>query len=150
MRHDVLTASGRRISVVSHRDGDRDLALYDMDDPDACRDSIAMTDDEATALADLLGGSIILSQLSGLTATTAGLYTEQLQLPADSPYLNRPLGDTRTRTRTGVSIVAIVRGADVIASPTPAEVLNPGDTLVAVGTREGLDAVGRLLSGDSQ
>jgi TrkA domain protein len=150
VRHDVLTASGRRISVISHRDGDRDLAFYDVDDPDSCRDSIAMSDDEATALADLLGGSIILSQLSGLTATTAGVYTEQLQLPADSPYLNRPLGDTRTRTRTGVSIVAIVRGAEVIASPTPAEVFNPGDTLVAVGTREGLDSLGRLLSGDSQ
>lgn len=150
VRHDVLTASGRRISVISHRDGDRDLAFYDVDDPDSCRDSIAMSDDEATALADLLGGSIILSQLSGLTATTAGVYTEQLQLPADSPYLNRPLGDTKTRTRTGVSIVAIVRGVEVIASPTPAEVLSPGDTLVAVGTREGLDSLGRLLSGDSQ
>ena len=150
VRHDVLTSAGRRISVVSHRDGERDLSLYDIDDPDSCRDSIAMTDDEATALADLLGGSIILSQLSGLTAQTAGVYTEQLLLPADSPYLNRPLGDTKTRTRTGVSIVAIVRGAEVIPSPTPAVVLDPGDTIVAVGTREGLDALGRLLSGDSQ
>lgn len=150
VRHDVLTAGGRRISVVSHRDGERDLALYDVDDPDSCRDSIVMTDDEAAALADLLGGSIILSQLSGLTAQTAGVYTEQLLLPADSPYLNRPLGDTRTRTRTGVSIVAIVRGLEVIPSPTPAVVLNPGDTIVAVGTREGLEALGHVLSGDSQ
>lgn len=150
VRHDVLTGSGRRIGVVSHRDGERELALYDVEDPDACRDSIAMTDDEATALADLLGGSIILSQLSGLTSDTAGVFTEQLQLPADSPYLNRPLGDTRTRTRTGVSIVAIVRGAEVIPSPTPAVVLYPGDTIVAVGTREGLDSLGELLSGDSQ
>lgn len=150
VRHDVLTGAGRRISVISHRDGERDLALYDIEDPDACRDLIAMTDDEATALADLLGGSIILSQLSGLTADTAGVFTEQLQLPAASPYLNRPLGDTRTRTRTGASIVAIVRGAEVIPSPTPAVVLNPGDTIVAVGTREGLAALGHLLAGDSQ
>jgi TrkA domain protein len=150
VRHDVLTGAGRRISVVSHRDGERDLALYDIDDPDACRDSIVMTDDEATALADLLGGSVILSQMSGLTAGTAGVVTEQLQLPATSPYLNRPLGDTRTRTRTGVSIVAIVRGSEVIASPTPAVVLNPSDTIVAVGTRDGLEALGRLLAGDTQ
>lgn len=150
VRHDVLTSAGRRISVVSQRDGERNLSLYDIDDPDSCRDSIVMTDDEATALADLLGGSIILSQLSGLTAQTAGVYTEQLQLPADSPYLNRPLGDTKTRTRTGVSIVAIVRGGEVIPSPTPAVTLAPGDTIVAVGTREGLESLGHLLSGDSQ
>ena len=150
VRHDVLTGAGRRISVVSHRDGERDLALYDIDDPDSCSDSIVMTDDEATALADLLGGSVILSRLSGLTAETEGVYTEQLQLPASSPYLNRPLGDTKTRTKTGVSIVAIVRGSDVIASPTPSEVLNPGDTIVAVGTREGLAALGQLLASDTQ
>lgn len=150
VRHDVLTGAGRRISVVSHRDGERDLALYDVDDPDSCRDTIVMTDDEATALADLLGGSIILSRLSGLTAETAGVYSEQLQLPATSPYLNRPLGDTRTRTRTGVSIVAIVRGTEVIPSPTPAVILNPGDTIIAVGTREGLASLGHLLAGDTQ
>lgn len=150
VRHDVLTSAGRRIGVISHRDGERDLALYDAEDPDACRDIIAMTDDEATALADLLGGSIILSQLSGLTADAAGVFTEHLQLPAASPYLNRPLGDTRTRTRTGVSIVAIVRGMEVIPSPTPAVVLNPGDTIIAVGTREGLASLGHLLAGDTQ
>ena len=145
----MLTASGRRISIVSHRGGERDLALYDLVDPDACSDSIVMTDDEAAALADLLGGSIMLSQLSGLTSQTTGVDTEQFLLPADSPYLNRPLGDTRARTRTGVSIVAIVRGAEVIASPTPDVVFNPGDTLVAVGTRNGLDALGQLLTGDT-
>lgn len=150
VRHDVLTSSGRRLSVVSHRGGERDVAFYDIEDPDACRDSIALSDDEAAAIADLLGGTVMLSQLSGLTSQTAGVFTEQILLPADSPYLNRPLGDTKTRTRTGVSIVAIVRGAEVLASPTPAVVINPGDTIVAVGTREGLEALGRLLAGDSQ
>lgn len=138
------------MSVISHRGGERDLALFDVDDPDACRDSIVMTDDEAAALADLLGGSIMLSQLSGLTDRTTGVFTEQLILPADSPFVNHPLGDTKARTRTGVSIVAIVRGPSVLASPTPAEVLEAADTLVAVGTREGLDALGRLLSADSR
>ena len=150
VRHDVLTSAGRRISIVAHRDGERDLSVYDIDDPDASSETIVMTDDEATALADLLGGSIILSRLSGLTDDTAGVYTEQFLMPATSPYLNRPLGDTRTRTRTGVSIVAIVRGSEVIPSPTPAVVLDPGDTIVAVGTREGLAALGQLLAGDTQ
>ena len=39
-RHDLVTEGGRRISVVSHRDGERDLGVFDDDDPDACRDSI--------------------------------------------------------------------------------------------------------------
>jgi TrkA domain protein len=146
VRHDLVTESGRRVAIVSHRDGVRDLALFDVDDPDAARCSVEMSDDEAAAVAEMLGESVLVSRLSSLGEDTAGLYTERLELPADSPYLDRPLGDTKTRTRTRVSIVAIVRGADVLPSPTPAEVLRPGDVIVAVGTRHGLDAMSRLFA----
>jgi TrkA domain protein len=40
IRHDLVTEGGRRISVVSHRDGERDLGLFEVDDPDACRYSM--------------------------------------------------------------------------------------------------------------
>ncbi len=146
IRHDLVTEGGRRISVVSHRDGERDLGVFDVDDPDACRDSIPLNDDEAAALADVLGASVMLSRLTSLSDETAGLYTEQIALPTDSPYLNRTLGDTKARTRTHASIVAIVRDKEIIPSPTPAEPLRAGDVIVAVGTREGLDGVARLLA----
>ncbi len=146
VRHDLVTESGRRVSVVSYRDGARDLALFDVADPDSCRDSIPLTDDEAAAVADVLGTSVMLSRLTSLSDAAVGLYTEQLELPIDSPYLNRPLGDTKTRTRTRVSIVAIVRDKLVLPSPTPSEILRPADVIVAVGTREGLDALGRLIA----
>ena len=148
VRYDVLTASGRRVSVVSHRDGKRDLALYDLDDPDASRDLIPMTDEEASALAELLGASVMLSRLTGLRDHAVNLFTEQLWLPADSPFVNRPLGHTKARRRTGASIVAIVRGTEIIPSPTPAEVFNAGDLIVAVGTRDGLDALGNILASE--
>lgn len=145
-RHDLVTEGGRRISVVSHRDGERDLGVFDDDDPDACRDSIPLNDDEAAALADVLGASVMMSRLTSLSDETAGLFTEQIALPTDSPYLNRPLGDTKARTRTHASVVAIVRDGQVIPSPTPADVLRAGDVLVAVGTRHGLDGVANLLA----
>ncbi|WP_066043174.1 cation:proton antiporter regulatory subunit [Herbiconiux solani] len=146
VRHDLLTGTGRRVSVVSHRDGDHDLAFVDEDDPDSSSDSVELTDDEAAALADLLGSSISMTRLTSLAGDVAGLYTEQLLLPTDSPYLNRPLGDTKARTRTRVSIVALVRGTTVMPSPTPAEILRPGDVIVAVGIREGLDALSRIIA----
>jgi TrkA domain protein len=145
-RHDLVTEGGRRISVVSHRDGERDLGVFDVDDPDECRDSIPLNDDEAAALADVLGASVMLARLTSLSESTAGLYTEQIALPTDSPYLNHPLGDTKARTRTHASIVAIVRDGQVIPSPTPADVLRAGDVIVAVGTRDGLDRLTRLLA----
>jgi TrkA domain protein len=106
VRHDLVTSSGRTVGVVSHRNGRRDLVLYDVDDPDSCLASIPLTDGEAEALADVLGASLMLGQLAGLRQQAAGLLTEQIALPAGSPFVGRHLGDTRARTRTSASIVA--------------------------------------------
>ena len=54
-RHDVITKKGRRIGVVSHRSGEREFALFGVDDPDEAVDSIALPNDEAAALADVPG-----------------------------------------------------------------------------------------------
>lgn len=146
IRHDVITSGGRRISVVTHHSGERELAFYDPDDPDACSESASLTDQEAEALADVLGASLMLGELAGLREQAAGLHTEQVSVRADSPYVNRPLGDTKTRTRTGVSIVAVLREGVVTPSPGPDFVFVTGDTLVAVGTRSGLDSFARLVA----
>ena len=146
MRHDVITKKGRRIGVVSHRSGERELSLFGVDDPDEAVDSIVLTDDEAAALADVLGASLMLGQLAAIREQAAGLFTEQFLISAGSPYVGEVLGATRARTRTHTSIVAIVRGADVIPSPTPDTPLAAGDTIVAVGTRLGLDALARVLT----
>jgi len=145
-RHDVLTESGRRIGVVAHRDGQRNLALFDVDDPDACRDSVKLSDEEASAVAEVLGGSVLVSQLTKIGEQATGLFTEQLLLPAGSPFAGGTLGDTKARTRTGTSIVAMARDSRIIPSPTPDAPILAGDTLIAVGTRQGLDALADLLS----
>ena len=145
-RHDVITSSGRRIGVVSHRGGERELAIFGIDDPDDASDSIQLSDGEASALADVLGASVMFSELIGIREQAAGLATEQLVLPAGSPFVGGVLGDTKARTLTSTSIVAIVRGIDVIPSPTPSTPLRAGDTLIAVGTRAGLDTLARLLT----
>ncbi|MFY1635233.1 cation:proton antiporter regulatory subunit [Solwaraspora sp. WMMB335] len=148
VRHDLLTESGRRIGVVSHRSGRRDLVLYDEDDPDASDADIPLTDAEAEALADILGASLMLSQLAGLRDQAAGLLTEQVAIAAGSPFVGRTLGDTKTRTRTGASIVAVLRDREVLASPGPSFRFTAGDVVVVVGTRAGLDGVGGILAND--
>lgn len=146
VRHDLVTASGRRLGVVSHRSGRRDLVLYDRDDPDAATATVPLTDDEAEALADILGASLMLGQLSGLRQQAAGLLTEQVAIPAGSPFVGRALGDTKARTRTGASIVAVLREREVIASPGPSFRFEAGDVVVMVGTRKGLDGVTEILA----
>jgi TrkA domain protein len=145
-RDDIVTSTGARLGVLTHRDGQREVAIYAAEDPDATAASLTITSAEAAALSELLGSATLLDQLAKISDTVPGIFTEHLSLPADSKYIDGELGDTHARTKTGVSIVAIVRDKEVIASPKPSQDLNSGDILVAVGTRAGLDALAEILS----
>jgi len=145
VRNDILTHGGRRLSVITHRTGEREIALHDADDPDSCSFTIPLTDDEATTIGEILGASVTLSKITGLGTAAPGLFTEEISLPADSGYIGRPMGDTQARTRTGSSIVAIARGEQVIPSPGPDTIFEAGDVVVAVGTRKGLDALTEIF-----
>lgn len=52
----LKTAGGRALSIVAARDGRRSLAIFEIDDPDACGPGVRLTPAEATALAELLTG----------------------------------------------------------------------------------------------
>ncbi|WP_458116816.1 cation:proton antiporter regulatory subunit [Arthrobacter sp. D2-10] len=147
VRKDIVTASGRRIGTVTQRDGETELIVSRADDPDACLASIPLTSEEASTLGNLLGAHQLVAQLTEAHRDFPGVNTRQFLVEVDSPYDGRKLGDTRMRTRSSVSIVAVLRRGQVQASPTPDFVLGAGDLLVAVGTSEGLDTAAEILRG---
>jgi len=138
--------NGRRIGIVNRRDGHRDIVLYD-EDGDGAMGAITLDDDEANAVAELLGAPQLIMRLADLQRSVDSVLTEQLPVPRSSPFDGRPLGDTQARTRTGVSIVAVLRQGKTYASPGPDFVLRAEDLVVTVGTRDGLDQLVRILEG---
>lgn len=146
LRHDFVTASGRRVGVVSHRTGRRDFLVYDKEDPDACREVVTLTGEEADALAEFLGASRVVERLDELNAQVEGLVTEQLAIEPGSGYDGRTLGETETRSRTGASIVAVLREGSAHVSPRPDFRFAAGDTLIVVGTTEGVAGVAEILA----
>jgi TrkA domain protein len=92
-----------------------------------------------------LGAPRIAERFTELTREVPGLEAGQVHIRPGSPFADRPLGDTRARTRTGASIVAIVRNEVVLASPGPAEILHADDVLVVVGTESGIAKVVQLV-----
>jgi TrkA domain protein len=134
---------GQYLSVIAHRDGSRSLNVYRRDDPDACAVSLHFTDEEAAVLADALTPGQRDSRL--VDGTDLGLVAERIPLAATSRWNGRLLGETQMRTRTGSSIVAVLRGANAIPSPGPDFRLAGGDTLIVIGTREGADSARVIL-----
>ena len=101
MRKDFALRDGRRIGVVSHRDGKLALIVSKADDPDASLAELPLTTDEAGALANLLGAPQLVAQLSEEHRDLPGIRTGQLPIAAGSPFDGRTLGDTALRSRTG-------------------------------------------------
>jgi TrkA domain protein len=146
LQHVFTTARGQRVGVVSHHTGRRDLVIYDADDQDTAAETVVLTPEEANTLAELLGTLRIVERLAELARQIEGLVSRQVPIEPGSRYDGRLLGDTRARTRTGASIVAVVRGGEVIASPRPDFRFAAGDVVVVVGTAEGTRAVAEIFA----
>lgn len=145
-RHVIVTRSGRRIGVVSHRSGRRELVIYEVGDPDTAAASMVLNAEEADALAELLGAPRIVQRLARMHKELEGLLSEQVLITADAPFVGRTLGETQARTRTGASIVAVVRQGEVHASPGPDFRFEAGDIVVVVGTPDGTAGVAHILA----
>jgi TrkA domain protein len=145
VRYEFETAEGRRVGVVAHRTGLREVYVSRADDPGEVSRALALNPDDARTLAELLGVSRVAEQLSELQQRVEGLVIDWLPIDANSAYAGKTIGDARIRTRTGVSVVAIVRGEDAVPAPGPDQVVQDGDYLVVVGTARGVEQVVELL-----
>jgi TrkA domain protein len=146
LRHDFLTEGGRRIGVISLKSGARHLVVYREDDPDTVKASVELTDDEAQVLAELLGAPRVIERLAKLREQVEGITTAGIPLGSSSPYVDRTLADAAIRSRTGVSVVAVVRGDEVTPSPTPDFRFRADDKVVVVGTEDGVRAASEILA----
>jgi len=149
LRHDFATKGGGRVGVVSHASGRRDLVIYSADDPDLASATAELTEEEGRTLAELLGGSRIVERLEELPHDIYGLSIDWLPVPVGSPAAGHTIGELRVRQQTGASIVGIVRPAGSVPAPGPDDRVDAGDTIVVVGTRDAVGAVGALVEGSS-
>jgi TrkA domain protein len=122
----------------------RELVLFEHDDPDTSHDLLRLGPEDSRTLAELLGVSQVAKDLAELERDVAGLAVDRLPLGAASPFDGKAIGDTRARTRTGVSIV-VLRGDEAHPAPGPEFALRGGDTLVVVGTPRGIEELAIVL-----
>ena len=94
----------------------------------------------------MLGGSQVVTDLQHLQQQVEGLAIDWLPVLDDAHAAGRTIGDLRLRTRTGVSIVAALRDGTAFPAPEPSFLIQPGDTLVVVGTPEGIEAASEIMT----
>jgi TrkA domain protein len=145
VRYEMALKSGQRVGVLVHRTGRRELFFYSARDPDAVAAEVVTTAEEAEIVAELLGGTQLSRSVLNLRRDIEGLAIDWLVLPEHSPFAGRTIADGQVRTRTGVSIVAVLRDGQAVPAPEPSFRFQAGDTAVVVGTPDGIAAAATLL-----
>jgi len=147
-RFDFRTEKGDPVAVLVHRTGRREIFVYDAADPDKCHTALALTAADTLTLVELLGASRVTEHLAAMQQQIADLSIDWLDVAAASQWVGRTLEEAAIHTRTGVSIVAILRGGETISSPAAETQLLAGDRLVAVGKPEGVAQLDREFAGE--
>ncbi|HWQ13958.1 MAG TPA: cation:proton antiporter [Roseiflexaceae bacterium] len=75
----------------------------------------------------------LLNRLRGIRRA---LEIEWVDLRAGSPCAGRSIRECSIRQRTGASVVAVLRGDELLSNPTPDLVLRAGDMVAILGTAE--------------
>jgi len=130
------TESGDRIAILLHIDGVLEIYFYEKccENPTSV---IRLNEEEARKVGAILGGVFFRpTPTKDLEAQLKGLLIEWYELAHGMPCIKKSIRELEIRKKTGVSIIAILRGNTALPSPEPDIVLKAEDTLVAIGTRE--------------
>ncbi len=90
-----------------------------------------------------------LAMMSQLNEVARHLDVTWVSVPAGSPLDGKTLAELRLRSTTGVSVVAIVRDGTLHSNPDGHAVLERGDLLAVLGTRDQADVLEQLRVGQS-
>ena len=141
------TERGGRISVILHNDGQREIYYYARRSNDEPTAVIDLDDEEARQLGAVLGGTYERPRIvEELEMALGELQIEWVPVPDTSPAIGTTLDQWGFRARTGITIIAILREPEPISGAQPGDVIERGDTIVAVGKAGQFAAFRRMLA----
>src|SRR5262245_26158121 len=97
-------------------------------------------------MVELLGGSRVTERLQDLRHEVEGLSIQWVTIPPGKDVAGRTIADGEIRTRTGASVVAVIRGDQSIPGPGPDFRFEPSDVVLLMGSEPAVEAAERLLT----
>lgn len=146
-RYDIIVSKGQTLVLVVHRSGRRDLYVtWAGEDEPRC--SIELSDDQARRIGAILGGAYFKPDLVEEIENIIGDFVvDWVTVEEDSPLVGHSIENLQIRRRTGMSVIAIVRGRSSINAPDPREVIQVADRLVVVGPQDRFGEFVRFILG---
>ncbi|MFN2422024.1 MAG: cation:proton antiporter regulatory subunit [Gemmatimonadota bacterium] len=143
-KYALLTEDGARLTVILHNSGHREIYLFDKG-ADFPTSAVRLDDRDGRGLGAILAGAYYQPVGEADLATVLG------QMAIDwhevGPAMaGRTIGALEIRSKTGASVIAVLRKEGALPNPGPGTTLRQGDTLVLIGTREQIEAFRRRFA----
>jgi TrkA domain protein len=129
-------SGGARAVVLLHHDGR--VEVFRRESPDADSEKVFdLTNRQANRLGSILEGAYFEAvPTEELSVPLGDAIIEWVDIDADSPVAGETLAGSDLRNVSGVSVLAVQRGSETVPNPQGEFRIEPGDILVALGTRE--------------
>jgi TrkA domain protein len=147
IRHEFTTQAGRRLGLLTHISGRRELLVYDAGDPDTTAETVGLGVDDARVLAELLGADQVTEHVGGVKQSVRAQEIDWLSVERGSPSAGRTLGELGLGAAEGLTPIAVLRGPETVSSPGNEFALAEGDTVVVAGSPDAIRGVLQRLSG---
>lgn len=139
------------IIIIIQHTGERNLYFFDKPYHNQPNFSVTLNADETREIgAQLLGVNDQSGDVEKAKAFHHQMRIKMIELKKGSPLLNQGIADSHIREQTGVSVVGLIKGDEVIATPDANEVLQVKNTIIAMGKREQINGLVSLCSKGSQ
>ncbi len=132
-------AAGEKLTVIRHNTGRYELYFFKQGE-EFPSSSLTMSENEARDV-----GSVLFGRAEHVVETMdvvmKDLVIEWATVERGAALTDKSIKELEIRKKTGVSVVAIIRGSKGIPSPQPDEVIRAGDLLLMIGKREQIEAI---------
>lgn len=134
--------------VVIHNTGKREVFRREGDE-DSVK-LLELSDQMARRIGSILEGAYFQPVATETTETMldGDSLLEWVKVVEDSELVGRTLEEIDFRSETGASVVSIQRSDETESNPGPETVVEAGDTLIILGTRESCKRVEALAAGE--
>ena len=147
-KHELPVGGGKQLVIVTHNTGNRELYLKEDEEADSEK-LLELSDRLSRVVGTILEGAYFQPVKSDHVEAmlSEGTLLEWYGVEDDSPLVGETLESAAVGRKTGVTVVAIQRGEEVLGAPGPDTEILAGDTLVVVGDRESCESFEELLDG---
>lgn len=141
----LITAQQNMLVFIAHHTGKHELFVFQHSEDDEPVFALDLTAEEARQIGALLLGTVL--EQDKMEAMKKSMVIDWIEVCPASPLVDHSIAENQIRTRTGASVIGILRGNEVIASPAANERILAGDLLLVAGKRAQVRSLEELCRG---